>query len=97
REHVDVAALDQPGDEGPHPGARHRGGVAQADEALALDHALPGLEGLAELPTLEGGLAHPAQQGQHAPAPGVAGDGHRFADEVRVVESRLTSHVRSYR
>src|SRR2546426_10153766 len=54
-------------------------GVAQADEARALDHALPRLEGLTELPPLEGRGAHPREEGEDGRALAALDHGHRLA------------------
>src|SRR2546426_10801803 len=59
-------------------------GVAQADEARALDHALPRLEGLTELPPLEGRGAHPREEGEDGRALAALDHGHRLADAARV-------------
>src|SRR2546430_4162045 len=91
-EHVDVSALHEPGHERPEPRARQRRGVAQADEARALDHALPCLERLAELAPLEGGGAHPREQGENGLVLVTLDDGHRLADEARIVVPGALGH-----
>src|SRR3989454_11559642 len=67
-------------------------GVAQADEARALDHALPRLEGLTELPPLEGRGAHPREEGEDGRALAALDHGHRLAGEARVVVAGAVGH-----
>src|SRR3989454_5391248 len=60
-------------------------GVAQADEARALDHALPRLEGLTELPPLEGRGAHPREEGEDGRA--LAALDHRSEEHTSELQS----------
>src|SRR5439155_18994175 len=91
-EHVDVPALQEPRHERPEPRARQRRGVAQADEARTLDHALPRLKGLTELAPLEGRGAHPREQGEDGRVLAALDHGHRLADEARIVVAGALGH-----
>ena len=68
-QHVDVAPPDEPGEQGPEPRARQRPARAERDQAVPVDHAVPGAEGLAELPTLERRCPHAVEEPPHR-APG---------------------------
>ena len=73
-DHVHVAALDEPGHERAEPRARQRAREPERDQALPVDQALPGREGLPESPALEGRLAHAPEEPRHRPATGSVGD-----------------------